>query len=201
VAPAGRRPGPSRTREAILEAAREEFARGGFDATTVRAIAARAGVDAAMIAHHFGSKQQLVLAALRVPFDPAVEIGAVLDGDPEELGVRLLTRLLQVWDSPAGAGAVAALRGALAKEETTALIREVALHQVLGPVVQTLDVTPAERRWRANLLATQLVGLVVARYLLRLEPLASTAPAVVVASLAPTVQRYLTGVLAPDTPG
>ena len=198
--PAGRRPGPSRTREAILAAAREEFARSGFDATTVRSIAARAGVDPAMIAHHFGSKQQLVLAALRVPFDPGVEIAAVLEGDRDDLGVRLLTRLLQVWDSLAGAGAVAALRAALAKDETAALIREVALHRVLGPVMQTLDASPAERLWRANLVATQLVGLIVTRYVLRLEPLASTPAPAVVAALAPTVQRYLTGPVPPSAP-
>ena len=199
--PAGRRPGPSRTREAILAAAREEFAHSGFDATTVRSIAARAGVDPAMIAHHFGSKQQLVLAALRVPFDPGVEIAAVLEGDRDDLGVRLLTRLLQVWDSPAGAAAVAALRAGLAKDETAALIREVALHRVLGPVTQTLDASPAERLWRANLLATQLVGLIVTRYVLRLEPLASTPAPAVVAALAPTVQRYLTGPVPPSAPG
>ena len=135
MGPAGRRPGPSRTRDAVLAAAREEFAQRGFDATTLRQIAARAGVDPAMIAHHFGSKQQLVLASLRVPFDPAAEVASVLDGPREELGARLLTRLLHVWDAPAGGAAVAALRAALAKDETAALIREVALHQVLGPVM------------------------------------------------------------------
>ena len=89
MAAAGRRPGPSRTRQAILEVAREEFARRGLDATTVRQIAGRAGVDPAMIAHHFGSKQQLFLAALQVPFDPAVEIAQVLAGPRDELAARL----------------------------------------------------------------------------------------------------------------
>lgn len=200
MAPAGRRPGPSRTRDAVLAAAREEFARQGFDATTVRQIAARAGVDPAMIAHHFGSKQQLVLAALRVPFDPAAEIAQVLDGPRDGLAVRLLTRLLHVWDSPAGTGAVAALRGALAREETTGLLRDVVAHRVLAPVVQVLDGTPEERRWRADLVASQLIGLVLARYVVRLEPLATAPPAAVVAALGPTVQRYLTGPVEPARP-
>ena len=194
---AGRRPGPSRTRQAILEVAREEFARRGLDATTVRQIAGRAGVDPAMIAHHFGSKQQLFLAALQVPFDPAVEIAQVLAGPRDELAARLLTRMLQVWDSPAGAGAVAAVRTAVQRDETAGMIRDLALSRVLGPLMETLEGSSEERLWRANLVASQLVGLIFTRYVLRLEPLASAAPVQVVASVAPTVQRYLTGEVEP----
>ena len=157
---AGRRPGPSRTRQAILDVAREEFARRGLDATTVRQIAGRAGVDPAMIAHHFGSKQQLFLAALHVPFDPAVEIAQVLAGPRDELAARLLTRMLRVWDSPAGAGAVAAVRTAVQRDETAGMIRDLALSRVLGPLMETLEGSPEERMWRANLVASQLVGLI-----------------------------------------
>ena len=195
MAASGRRPGPSRTRQSILEVARDEFAQRGFDRVTVRQIAGRAGVDPAMIAHHFGSKQQLFLAALEVPFDPADEIAQVVDGSREELAVRLLTRFLHVWDSPLGAGAIAVVRTADQRDDTAALIRDLALSRAVRPLMATLDGTPEERLWRANLAASQIVGLIFTRYVVRLEPLASASHAQVVASIAPTVQRYLTGPL------
>jgi AcrR family transcriptional regulator len=196
VAAAGRRPGPSRTRQSILEVARDEFAQRGFDHVTVRQIAGRAGVDPAMIAHHFGSKHQLFLAALDVPFDPADEIAQVLDGPREELAARLLSRFLHVWDSPLGAGAIAVVRTAVQRDDTAALVRDLALSRAVRPLMATLDGTPQERLWRANLAASQIVGLIFTRYVVRLEPLASASPGEVVASIAPTVQRYLTGPLA-----
>ena len=190
---AGRRPGPSRSRAAILEAARDEFARRGFDVVTVRQIATRAGVDPAMITHHFGTKQQLFLAALDVSFDPAAEIAQVVEGPSEELAVRLLTRLLAVWDSPVGASAIAAVRTAVQRDDTVGLVRDLALTRALRPLMETMSGTPAERLWRANLVGSQVIGLVFARYVLRLEPLASAPHPEVVAALAPTLQRYLTG--------
>ena len=193
MAAAGRRPGESRTRHAILEVAREEFAQRGFDNATVRQIASRAGVDPAMIAHHFGSKQQLFLAALEVPFDPAEEIAQVVDGPREELAARLLTRFLRVWDSPLGAGAIAVVRTAVQRDDSAALLRDLALSSALRPLMAAMDGTPEERLWRANLAASQLVGLIFTRYVVRLEPLASASHADVVRSIAPTVQRYLTG--------
>jgi AcrR family transcriptional regulator len=194
---AGRRPGPSRSRASILAAARDEFARRGFDVVTVRQIAARAGVDPAMITHHFGSKQQLFLAALDVSFDPAAEIAQVVEGPSEELAARLLTRLLAVWDSPVGASAIAAVRTAVQRDDTVGLVRDLALTRALRPLMETMSGTPEERLWRANLVGSQVIGLVFARYVLRLEPLASAPHAEVVAALAPTVQRYLTGPVEP----
>ena len=198
---AGRRPGPSRSRAAILAAARDEFARRGFDVVTVRQIAARAGVDPAMITHHFGSKQQLFLAALDVSFDPAAEIAQVVEGPSEELAARLLARLLAVWDSPVGASAIAAVRTAVQRDDTVGLVRDLALTRALRPLMETMSGTPEERLWRANLVGSQVIGLVFARYVLRLEPLASAPHAEVVAALAPTVQRYLTGPVEPGGSG
>ena len=105
--------------------------------------------------------------------------------------------MLQVWDSPAGAGAVAAVRTAVQRDETAGMIRDLALSRVLGPLMETLEGSTEERLWRANLVASQLVGLIFTRYVVRLEPLASAAPVQVVASVAPTVQRYLTGEVEP----
>ena len=176
--------------------AREEFAERGFDATTVRRIAGRAGVDPAMIAHHFGSKRDLFLAVLDVPINPSAEIAVAVQGPPEQLAERLLGRLLTVWDSPAGAAAVAALRTALQGNDTVGLVRDFALSQALRPLMAVLPGTPEERLWRANLAASQIVGLILTRYVLRLEPMATAAHPVVLAAVAPTLQRYLLGPVA-----
>lgn len=165
---------------------------------TVRQIAATAAVDPAMISHHFGSKAALFRAALDIPLDPAVEIAAVLGGPVINLADRLLTRLLAVWDSPAGSGAIAAVRTALQRDDTAGLVRDLALSQVLAPLMTVMPGDEDERRWRANLVASQVVGLIVTRYVLRLEPLASAAHPDVVAAVAPTLQRYLTGTVAGD---
>jgi AcrR family transcriptional regulator len=199
VSPAGRRPGPSRTREAVLHAAREEFSTRGFDAVTLRRIAERAGVDPALVTHHFGSKGGLFRAVLDVQVDPAAEIAEVLQGPVENLGDRLVARLLLVWDSPAGAATIAAVRTALQGDDTTGLLRELVLSQVLRPLSASLPGTAEEQMWRANLVASQIVGLLLVRYLVRLEPLASARHPEVVATLGPTLQRYLTGPVAPDS--
>lgn len=194
----GRRPGPSRTRQLILDVARAAFAERGFDAVTVRQIAAAAQVDPAMISHHFGSKAALFRATLEIPLDPATEIAGVLSGPAEELADRLVTRLLQIWDSPGGAGAIAAVRTALQGDETVGLVRDLALSQVLPPLMRAVTGEGEEQRWRANLVASQVIGLILTRYVLRLEPLASASHAEVVAAVAPTLQRYLTGTVALD---
>lgn len=196
MAPAGRRPGPSRTREAILETARAEFADRGFDAVTLRRIADRAGVDPAMITHHFGSKSGLFRAVLDVRLDPGAEIASILPGPVTELADRLLTRLLLVWDSPAGAATIAAVRTALQDQGSTDLLRDLAVNQVLRPLAATLPGPEQERLWRVDLVASQVVGLLMTRWVLRLEPLASAGHAEVVTALAPTLQRYLTGPVA-----
>jgi len=183
----------------VLEAAKAEFAAGGFDAVTLRRIAVRAGVDPAMVTHHFGSKAGLYRAVLDVRLDPGAEILTVLPGPPEELAVRLLTRLLAVWDSAAGAATITTLRTALQDEDSTHLLHDFVLGQVLRPLAGALPGPEEERLWRAELVASQVVGLLMARWVLRLEPLASTAHPVVVAALAPTLQRYLTGPVAAAT--
>lgn len=181
----------------MLDAARAEFAARGFDAVTLRRVAARAGVDPAMVTHHFGSKSGLFRAVLDVRLDPGTEIAAVLPGPVEELAARLLTRLLVLWDSPAGAATIAAVRTALQDEESTLLLRDLLRSQVLAPLAAGLPGPEAERRWRVELVASQVAGLLLTRYVLRLEPLASAAHPAVVGALAPTLQRYLTGQL-PD---
>ncbi|WDZ84305.1 TetR family transcriptional regulator [Micromonospora cathayae] len=192
----GRRPGNPDTREAILRAARTAFAERGFDAASIRAIATAAGVDPALVHHYFGSKDKLFLAAMNAPVDPAALLPGVLDGDPDHIGERLVRMFLGVWDSPAGVAGVALLRSAVTTEWTARLLREFLVTQVLRRVLQHLGADPAELPLRGSLAAAQMAGLVLMRYVIKLEPLASAPPETVVAAVGPAVQRYLTGPLA-----
>ncbi|TDC78564.1 TetR/AcrR family transcriptional regulator [Micromonospora sp. KC606] len=191
----GRRPGNPDTREAILAAARTAFAERGFDAASIRVIAAAAGVDPALVHHYFGTKEQLFRATVDIPVDPAQLLPAVLAGDVDGVGERLVRMFLTVWDSPAGAAAVALLRSAVANEWTARLLREFLVTQVLRRVLDQLAVDPAELPLRGSLVASQMIGLAMMRYVVRLEPVASAAPEALVTAVGPTVQRYLTGEL------
>ncbi|WP_431895143.1 TetR family transcriptional regulator [Micromonospora haikouensis] len=191
----GRRPGNPGTREAILDAARAAFAQRGFDAASIRSIAAAAGVDPALVHHYFGGKDQLFLAAMGAPLDPGELLPPVLAGDPDGVGERLVRTFLGVWDSPAGAAAVALLRSAVSNEWTARLLREFLVTQVLRRVLHHLDVDPAELPLRGSLVASQLVGLALMRHVVRLEPVASAPAETLVAAVGPTVQRYLRGEL------
>ncbi|MEV1287602.1 TetR family transcriptional regulator [Micromonospora sp. NPDC049679] len=188
----GRRPGNPDTREAILAAAREAFAERGFDAASIRAIAAGAGVDPALVHHYFGTKDQLFLAAMNSPIDPQQLIPQVWAGDRDQLGERLVRVFLGIWDSPAGAAAVALLRSAVSNEWTARLMREFVLTQVLRQVVKAAGIEPEEARIRVPLVGSQLVGLAMVRYIIKIEPFASTPTEALVAAVGPTVQRYLT---------
>jgi AcrR family transcriptional regulator len=193
----GRRPGNPDTRQAILEAARETFAQRGFDKASIRAIATSAGVDPALVHHYFGTKDKLFLASMNAPADPAELIPKALAGGPDGVGERLVAVFLGVWDSPAGAAGVALLRSAVNSEWAARLMREFVVTQVLRKAVSELPVDPAQAPLRSSLVASQLAGLALVRYVVKIEPLASAPAEVVVAAVGPTVQRYLTG----DLPG
>jgi AcrR family transcriptional regulator len=197
VARTGRRPGNPDTREAILAAAREAFADRGFDGASIRAIATAAGVDPALVHHYFGTKDQLFLEAMRVPVDPGSVLTEVLSGGRDGVGERVVRVLLTVWDSPVGVGAAAILRSAMSNEVFSRMFREFVTHMILRRVAKVLQLDPAEAGLRTGLVATQMAGLIVARYLLRIEPLASAPVETLVAQIGPTVQRYLTEPLSP----
>lgn len=193
----GRRPGNPDTRSAILAAAREAFADRGFDGASIRSIAARAKVDPALVHHYFGTKEKLFLETLQVPIDPAELLPGVLAGDRDKLGERLVATFVRVWDSHAGTAAAALLRSAMSNDWTVRLFREFLTTQILRRVLSQLQLDPAEAQYRANLVATQMAGLAMIRYIIKLEPLASAPPDWVVAAIAPNVQRYITGELPP----
>jgi AcrR family transcriptional regulator len=189
----GRRPGKQDTREVILAAARETFAARGYDAASVRQIAAAAGVDPALIHHYFGTKEDLFTATVNFPMNPAEFVPRALAGGVDGAGERLVRTFITVWDSPAGAAGVALLRSAVTSELAARLIREFLLTQILRRAITLLDIDPAEAPLRAALVASQMSGLGLVRYILKVEPLASAPTETVVAAVAPNVQRYLTG--------
>ncbi|GAA3336768.1 TetR family transcriptional regulator [Amorphoplanes nipponensis] len=187
----GRRPGNQDTKQSILEAARTMFAEAGYDKASIRAIAAAAQVDPALVHHYFGTKEKLFLAAMNAPIDPAELIPKAMAGPREQAGERLVATVLGVWDSPAGSAAVALARSAMSNEWTARLMREFVVTQVLRRAIAALDIDEKEAPVRAALVATQIAGLLVVRYVLKVEPVASAPAERLVAAIGPTVQRYL----------
>jgi AcrR family transcriptional regulator len=199
MARTGRRPGASGTREAILDAARRAFAEQGYQRATIRGVAELAGVDPALVHHYFGTKQGLFVAAVRFPVNPVEHLTAVLADDPSQVGQRLVETFLAIWDHAADRSPLLALvRSAVGDEPAGAMLREFITEEVLGPVARRLGSPDAALR--ATLVGSQLIGLAMARYIVKVEPLASTPAAEVAAAVGPTVQRYLTGDLGAAAP-
>jgi AcrR family transcriptional regulator len=188
----GRRPGNQDTRQSILDAARTVFAERGFDKASIRAIATEAKVDPALVHHYFGTKEKLFLASMNAPINPAELIPKALEGPRDQAGERLVRLVLSVWDSPAGAAAIAMFRSALTNEWTARLLREFVITQILRKAIAELTMDPAEAPMRSALLATQIAGLVTIRYVLKIEPVASAPAESLVKAMAPNVQRFLT---------
>jgi AcrR family transcriptional regulator len=192
----GRPPGTSDTRERILVSARELFARNGIDKTSVRAIASGAGVDAALVHHYFGTKQQLFAAAIHVPIDPMQVLVPLRDTPLEHLGLTLPSILLPLWDSDLGSGFIATLRSLLAGNEVS-LIRSFLQEIITAEVGPRIDNPPGSAQIRVQFVASQLVGVVMARYILELDPFKSLPVQQIAETIGPNLQRYLTG----DLPG
>jgi len=191
AAPRGRRPGTPDTRAAILGTARTSFADKGYAGTTIRGVAAAAGVDAALVHHYFGTKDDLFVAALELPVDPREAIAPALVGGPDGAGERVLRVFVAVWDDPANTPVFVALARTLLDPSSSHLLRDGFLPVVLQPVGRALALDRPD--FRMSLVASQMLGIILGRYVLALEPLASLPADAVVATYAPTIQRYLTG--------
>ena len=185
----GRRSGGEDTRAALLAAAREVFAEQGYQGATVRGIAARAGVDAAMVNHWFGGKQGLFAQIVALPFDPDELLGVLYDGPPEALAERIVRTFVSLWDTHQGRFATLMLSVA-SQDMAARSMAEFFSGTVFRVVAELTDDRP---KLRTTLAGSQLVGLGVIRYVLKVEPLASADVETVVAAIAPTLQRYLTG--------
>lgn len=189
----GRRPGGADTRAEILAAARASFAEKGFGGTTIRGVAAAAGVDPALVHHYFGTKDDLFVAALELPVDPRAALAPVIALGADGAAERLLRVFLSVWDDPELQLPMLAVARTMFEPSGPALFRDGFLRVVLGPVGAGLGIDDPDRRM--PLVASQVIGLILLRYVLEVEPLASMDADLVVATYAPTLQRYLTGEL------
>jgi AcrR family transcriptional regulator len=189
----GRRPGPSTTRDAILASARKRFSAHGYDRVRMRDVAADAGVDVALVTYHFGSKEGLFGAALEMPEPMAALMADVLEhGELDDFAERFLRRVLELWDDPRTGGALVALvRSAMSHPPAADRLRAFVQSELLARVAARLGGPDADRR--AALFGSQLIGLLMYRHVLRVEPVASMAPEELVRRAAPALQRHLTG--------
>jgi AcrR family transcriptional regulator len=185
---AGRRPGADSTRESVLDAARELFAARGYQATTVRAVASAAGVSPGMIHHFFATKDELFLAAIRMPVEPETVLRLILEGPREELPQRLVRVFVSTWQDPATGPALrSVIRAAMAGETQAAGLRMFAEQLMLPRVSKALGVPPLT----VTAVLSLLLGYALAGQLLGIEPLASRGVEELVALLSPAVAQLL----------
>lgn len=187
----GRRPGISTTRQAILDAARARFASDGFAATTIRQVAADAGVDAALVMQFFRSKDQLFAEVMSISPDALARLSTAFDGPDECLGERVVRAFLDVWEGTPqdSEPLMAMLRGAIAHEHARAQLREFIEARLLDNAgSRAID----DAVVRAGLAASMLVGIIVGRRIVGVPVLANTDRDKVVALVAPAVQNVLT---------
>ena len=188
----GRRPGSSDTRGRILAAARETFGERGYDGATIRAIATGAEVDPALVHHYFGSKQQLFVTAMEFPVDLSAMIPMVIAGPPETLGERLVAAVLELWEAPTMQPMLLGLlRSASSDPVAAAMLRR---YLSEGPILALASASDRpDASLRAVLAGSQLIGLALARHVVRVEPLASASREHLAMAIGPTIQRYLAG--------
>jgi AcrR family transcriptional regulator len=188
----GRRAGSADTRGEILSAARQVFGEQGFETASVRKVAARAGVDPALVHHYFGTKQALFLAAMELPIDFNALVDQVASGPRSEIGARLVRQTLELWEDPATRSLLMGIVRSATTDDVAAEILRGLLSE--GPILALRRASgQPDAALRATLAGSQVVGLAMARYVIRVEPLASASIDDVVRAIGPTVQRYLVG--------
>ena len=186
----GRRPGGPDTRTAIVDAARSSFAANGYDKSSLRGIARDAGVDPALVHHYFDGKAALFAETMAVPVNPAEVIARVLDGGRDRLGWRLVETFLTVWEPPQRRDALVALvRSSMTSEEAARMLREFLGREVFGRIAASTGVP--DPQLRGALAASQMIGLVMARYVVRVPGLADASRTQLVEHLGPVLQGYL----------
>ena len=187
MARTGRRPGQTQTRDDILAAARSQFAARGYGGATIRAIAAEAGVNPALVHHFFGSKDQMFVVALGLPFNPATLVDTIADGPRHEIAERVLRLFLGLWnDERTRQPFLALIRSVASSPEIAAQLRQFMETVVLARIAAALDI-PVLRLTAA---AAHMMGLAMVRYILAAEPMASATDDEVIALVAPVLQRY-----------
>ena len=191
--PRGRRPvgGPD-TREQILTAAGELFSELGFERTTMRGVAARADVDAALIHHYFVNKEGLLAAALVLPVDPAALL-AGLDKDPQHAGEAVVRRVLGMWeaDPQTRRHLLGLIRVGLSHEYAAGVLRDLLGRTILTALARV--VADDHQSLRAALAGTQMGGLLLGRYVLGIPAVRDATPEELALAIGPVIQHYLTG--------
>jgi AcrR family transcriptional regulator len=176
----------------ILRAARDAFAENGWAGTTIRSIARAADVDPALVYHYFGSKEGLLDAATTPP-PRWLEAVAKTWATPEsDLGRQLLTLMLSAWaDDETGPALLAVLQTAAHEESTREKLRKIVESSLMG--VSHLGVDEHDRKARSGLIASQLMGLAMMRYVWHIEPVASMNDDELIAAITPNLQHYING--------
>lgn len=189
----GRRPGTSTTRQAILDAARARFASDGFAATTVRLVAADAGVDAALVMQFFRSKNDLFAAVMSISTEALARFSIAFEGPDEQLGERVVRAFLGVWEGAPhdSEPLMAMLRGAIVNEQAREQLRDFIEARLLDSV-SSRPINHHDAVLRAGLASSMLVGIVVGRRIVGVPTLASADPETLVALVAPAIQSVLT---------
>jgi AcrR family transcriptional regulator len=186
----GRRPGGPDTRAAIVDAARSSFAAKGYDKASLRGIARDAGVDPALVHHYFDGKAALFAETMAVPVNPSELIERVLDGDRDRLGWRLVDTFLTVWEPPEQREALVALvRSSMTSEDAARMMREFLGREVFGRIATSTGA--ADPQLSGSLAASQMIGLVIARYVVRVPGVATASRAQLIERLGPVLQGYL----------
>jgi AcrR family transcriptional regulator len=182
----------AQTKSDIVRAATEEFAERGYEAASLRAIAHRAGVDPALVHYYFDDKADLFTAQLQAPFRPDKLVAEVLAGPREEYGHNVVSHLLAALSTPASQRRAAGiLRGVVGNRLVGGIVKEFLVREVFLKIARELRTEDAELR--AALAASQVLGLVITRYVLKVEPIASAPAAEIVARVGPVIQWHLVG--------
>jgi len=185
----GRPAGGSDAKEKILEAARTLFADSGYDRTSLRQVATRAGVDASLIMHHFGSKQQLFVAAMVPLFEGPKRLPDALSGDRHGIGRRLATLFATITSHPPTRELMLGLfKSASSEEQAAAMLRTFAQEMILRNVESYLP--GPNRKLQTNILGAQIIGTFFARYVIKIEPLAGASTEELIEYLAPRLQAH-----------
>lgn len=181
------------TKARILEAAAAEFGERGYEAASIRSIARRADVDPSLVHHYFDDKSALVAEVVAVPLRPDRIVQGALDGPIDELGARLLHAVLAAWENPrVHPAAKAAMRSAIGQGPVARMLREFLRREIMLRLATRLGGAD-DAELRAELAASQVVGIIMVRYILEFEPIASASEDELVARVAPVVQFHLTG--------
>jgi AcrR family transcriptional regulator len=181
------------TRGAVLQAARARFAAHGYDGTRLRDVAADADVDVALVSYFFGSKDGLFAAAMELPINPAQLVEELVGEGSDGLGERLVRTILARLDEAGGTAFVGLVRSAATNEQAAELLRGFVEREMLGRLALAVDAPDPELR--AALAGSQVVGMIMARYVVGVRPLAEADAETLATAIGPTLQRYLTGEL------